>query len=188
MKDLVAAVEAGLGPDRLARLRRNPDSYQQFWLGVLEARLRLDGIRESVPFLISNGYGAVRNMRRAESSFQQLRVCPECGRVYGNRKKECPECYVPTVAETRHSEYAEWHSPQCSEPDLLRADLEAFVCGQSGSRAYVARRWLLDRADLYYTNHLEQIAGELGLTSARVAQIKASVRGELRLWLNGGDA
>jgi ribosomal protein L37E len=188
MRDLVAAVEAGLGPGRLAKLKRNPDSYQQFWLGVLEARLRLDGIRDSVPFLISNGYGAVRNMRRAENSFQQLRVCPECGKVYGNRTKECPDCGVPTVASVRHSEYAEWYSPQSSELDLLRVDLEAFVGGLSGNRAYVARRWLLDRADLYYDNHLERIAGELGLTSARAAQIKASVRAELRGWLNGGGA
>jgi hypothetical protein len=186
MKDLVAAVEAGLGPDRLARLKRNPDSYQQFWLGVLEARLRLDGVRDSVPFLISNGYGAVRNMHRAEGSFSRFRVCPECGRVYGYRVRECRRCGSETAASVRHSEYGDWHSAPPEDDGLLGIDLDIFMGGLCGQELYVACRWLLDRADLYYDNHLVQIAQELGLTPARVAQIKGSVRRRLREWLNGG--
>lgn len=176
MKDIVPVIEAGLGRERLVRLRRDPDAYQEFWLGVLEAMSRVDRSRDATAFLISNGYGAVRNMRRAERTKSRLKLCPECKGSFAYRRTECPWCGAELQPEARTSEYVDVE-PARDGPDLdFLADVESFVRSLSGNDAYVARRWMIDRADLLYANHLRQIAAELGVSAPYVAKIKGRVR------------
>lgn len=184
MRELIPTIEQGLGDRRLSSLRRDPDAYQQFWLGVLEALARVDWSRETVGFLISSGYGAVDNMRRAERSKSRVKVCPECGRTYGYRTLTC-RCGAELESRGRVAAYEDVHPSARAEDLDLHIDIKTYVELLSGREAYVARRWLLDRADLLYANHLKQIAWELGVSVARVAQIKGAVRLGLVRWLNG---
>ena len=39
---IVEQIEQGLGADRLAKLKKNDDNYQIFWVGVLEHRHSVD--------------------------------------------------------------------------------------------------------------------------------------------------
>lgn len=192
MRELIPTIEEALGPERLSRLKRDEDAYQQFWLGVLEAYRRVDLSRESIGFLISNGYGAVRNMRRAENSKNRLRICHQCGRVYGNRTVECPDCLVPTDGYVRivsitasTGEDLDFEDGRPAAPLSLSIDIELFLKRLSGKRLYVARRWLVDRVDLLFNNHLSQLAFELGISKPRVAQIKGEVRDSFRRWYFG---
>lgn len=191
MRQLIIAVEEGLGAERLARLKRDPDAYQQFWLGVLEAVSRINPDKDMVAYLISSGYGAVRNMRRSERTWSSMKVCPECGKIYGYRKRVCPECGVELKTEARHSEYQDWHQAP-SEPDVdLLMEINVFVETLSGPDAYVARRWMVERADLLFKNHLAQIALELGVSSPRVAFIKKRIKQKFLEWhygVNGGQS
>jgi len=194
MRELISTIEGALGPERLARLRADDDVYQQFWLGVLEALGRADLSREQVGFLISNGYGAVRNMRRAENSRSRYRSCPNCGHTLGNRTVRCPDCGEATVGAARLSSTTTAEGAVLDLPDSsypvegpvdLRLDVESFLKTLSGTDLYVGRRWLRDRADLLYKNHLAQIAFELGVSKPRVAQVKARVREAFRRWYWG---
>lgn len=192
MRELISTIEAALGQDRLARLKRDEDAYQQFWLGVLEAYHRIDLNRESVGFLVSNGYGAIRNMRRAENSRGRVRSCPRCGRVYGNRTMECPRCMHPTDGSVRTSSTAAATGEEMDFEDgrqssylELSIDIETFLGGLEGKRLYLARRWLVDRADMMYKNHLSQLAFEMGISKPRAAQIKVEVRDAFRRWYWG---
>ena len=185
MRQLIVTIEEGLGPERLAKLKRDSDAFQQFWLGVLEAVSRIDPDKDMVAYLISSGYGAVRNMRRSDRTWSSMKTCPECGRVFGYRRKACPECGVELRVEARHSEYQDWHqAPLGSDADLLM-EVEMFVETLSGLDAYVARRWMVERADLLFKNHLTQIASELGVSSPRVAFIKKRIKQKFLEWHYG---
>ena len=182
----IPLIEGALGVERAARLRRDEDSYQQFWVGVLSALPRANPERELVPYLVSAGYGAVRNMRRGERTRGGFSRCPECGAVFGYRATRCPKCGSETVREIRHGEFEDVYSDGRYEEDLDGLiDLEAFVGGLSGITRYVARRWLLERADLLFANHLKQIASEFGVSAPRVAQVKKAIRAAYRAYLNG---
>ena len=51
--NIVAQIEQYLGADRLAKLKKNDDNYQIFWVGVLEHRHSVDPNRDPIPYLIS---------------------------------------------------------------------------------------------------------------------------------------
>jgi DNA-directed RNA polymerase specialized sigma24 family protein len=184
VRELIPAIEEALGPRRLAALRRDEDAYQDFWVGVLEALSRVDWDRDVMAYLVTAGYGAVRNGRRAEWTNQRLRRCPSCGRTFGYRMVRCPECGAETESEVRHSEMAAEPPARRGEDADLRMSLEQFVAAKAGNEAYVARRWLLDRADLLYQNYQKQIGYELGLSAPRVAQVVSKMRRELQAFLN----
>lgn len=192
MKELIPTIKEGLGPDRLHMLEANEDEHQEFWLGVLNALSRVDWSKDVVGFLISNGYGAIRNMRRAENSRSGLRFCRGCGRTFGNRTMECPACRRETERQVRISSVS---APGRSDLEFedgrhwgnsdLRMDVEAFASSLYGQEAYLAKRWLVERADLTCQNHLSQLAWEMGISKARVSQIKASVRDKFKRWYYG---
>ena len=185
MRQFILMVEEGLGPERLSKLKRDSDAFQQFWLGVLEAASRTDPDRDAVAYLISSGYGAVWNMRRSDRTWSSMKVCPECGRVYAYRRKTCPRCGVELKAEARHSEYQDWYQAPDGPDVELSMEVEAFVDTLSGLDAYVARRWMVERADLLFKNHLIQIASELGVSSPRVAFIKKRIKQKFLEWHYG---
>lgn len=183
-RELIPAIEEALGPGRLAALRRDEDAYQDFWVGVLEALARVDWERDVMAYLITAGYGAIRNARRSEWTAQRLRRCPSCGGVYGYRMVECPACGAETVSEVRHSEMAAEPPARRGDDADLRMSLERFVSCKAGNERHVAKRWLLDRADLLYQNYQKQIAYELGVSAPRVAQVVSKLKRELQAFLN----
>lgn len=184
LRNLIPAVEQELGPERLARLRRDPDAYQQFWLGVLEATARVDWTRESLAFLISNGFGAVRNMRRSERSWNGMKVCRSCGKTYGYRAKTCLRCGAELETQVRLSEFDDLLPSREDRSVEAILDVKAFVETLDGKARYVARRWMLERADLYYVNYQKQIAFELGVSAPRVAQIVKALKAGFVTYVN----
>jgi hypothetical protein len=178
------AVERALGPERLERLERDQDAYQQFWLGVLEAASRADWTRESVSFLVSNGYGAVRNMRRADRTWRGMKVCSSCGRALSYRASSCPRCGGPVELESRISLYEEVHASGGGADVEAMLDVRAFAGSLLGQAGYVARRWMVERADLYYVNYQKQLAAEMGVSAPRVAQIVKKLKVGFVAWVN----
>ena len=129
------------------------DLQQDFWLGVLKAVERSNR-EEEIPFLVSSGWGEVRN----------------------SRKKTSRDSLLLT------------HEPICEDPDIdARLDIERFVNGLIGRRyQYFARRWLIDRVDLLVPDPMRQIAWEMGLSRARVGQMKVDVIHWFKGWTYGG--
>lgn len=186
--DLVTQIEQGLGTDRLRKLKKNDDNYQIFWVGVLEHRNSVDNTRDPIPYLISCGYGAIANARLSENTRQKISVCPYCGREYSYRYKYCPYCGAESETENRIfsmtlNDGSEIETPDRSSENLmiLNLDVERFVQKLYGNEQYVAKRWLIDRADLKYENHCKQIAMELGCSAPYVAQVKKAIREKWQL-------
>lgn len=189
---LVREIEVALGPDRLFYLKKNEDAYQQFWLGVLEAFGRMDKDRDFIGFLVSNGYGAVRNMNRSEYSKSKMRYCPSCGKRLGYRTKICPFCNSETETKTRNisivnrdGEFIEYEDDRPSRDIDLSLDIDTFLLTLEGNQQYIARRWMKDRADLLFANHVKQLAFELEISAPRVVQIKNIIRKKFKSWYYG---
>jgi len=183
MRELISVIEESLGADRLSRLHNNEDDYQDFWIGVLEAFKRVDWDRDMIGFLITSGYGAIRNAKRSTWSVERYRYCPKCGKIFGYRTVECPDCKIETISDMRHTEYDT--TPARTAPDQdLEMTIQDFVITLNGNAKYIAKRWMIDRADLKYQNHSKQIAFELGLSPARVAQIKKTIKAEFQFYIN----
>lgn len=186
--DIIAQIEQGLGADRLAKLKKDDDNYQIFWLGVLEHRHSIDPTRDPIPYLISCGYGAIANTRLMENTRKKVRVCDKCGRIYSYRYSHCPHCMEENRTEPRvistamvdGSEY-EFETPNTENSIILDLDITRFISTLYGNEKYVAKRWLIDRADLRYDNHCKQIALELGCSAPYVARVKKSIRNKWKL-------
>lgn len=185
--DLVSDIEQGLGKERLQKLKQNEDSYQIFWLGVLEHRSNIDPKRDPIPYLISCGYGAIANSRLTSNTRNKMRVCDRCGKIFSYRHSVCPCCQEESRTEQKifsttlsdgtdlefeYEDNQEW---------ILKSDVERFVQTLHGNERYVAKRWLIDRADLRYDNHCKQIALELGCSSPYVARVKKAIRNKWKL-------
>ena len=181
--ELVELIETGLGEKRLHNLKKNEDNYQIFWLGILEHRKDVDGLRDPVPYLISCGYGAIRNEYLKENTRRKIKYCPSCGKVYSYRKSVCPHCLIDNLTDNRISSITLPDGNNMEFPiedfnlgildDILT--IQTFINSLYGKERYVAKRWLIDRADLKYTNHLKQIALELGCSAPYVAKVKKSI-------------
>ena len=184
MRELIPDIQKGLGPERLAQLKRDEDAFQDFWEGVFNAVDNVDWDRDFVAYLISAGYGQIRNARRSERTAHTLKYCPKCGRVYGYRKIECPKCKVETVSNSRHMSYIESQSSPYHDVDI-QIDIDRFVDILSGQEYYVAKRWMIDRADLLYKNHLTQLAAEMHVSAPRVAHVKNKVKAKFLSFING---
>ena len=186
--DIVQQIEHVLGTDRVRQLKKNDDNYQIFWLGVLEHRKDVDCTRDPIPYLISCGYGAIRNEYLKSNTRDKMRVCPHCGRSYTYRYARCPKCGADSVTERRvFSSTLEDNSEMEFEDGrttdvLLSIDIDFFISTLHGNEQYVARRWLKDRADLMYDNHLKQIALEMGCSAPYVARVKKSIRSKWQLF------
>lgn len=186
--DIIKQIEQGLGKDRLQKLKRNDDNYQIFWLGVLEHRSCVDKSRDPVPYLISCGYGAIANARLQENTRTKVRVCERCGRQYSYRYSHCPHCLsenetVPRVLSMTADDGSDVEFMASGDEDkkTLEMDIARFVDTLYGNEKYVAKRWLIDRADLRYDNHCKQLALELGCSAPYVAAVKKSIREKWKL-------
>ena len=186
--DIVKQIEQGLGADRLAKLKKNDDNYQIFWVGVLEHRHSIDPSRDPIPYLISCGYGAIANARLMENTRQKIRVCDKCGKIHSYRYNHCPYCAEesrtePRLISTTLADGSEYEFETRSDEDKIILDLDVarFVQILYGNEQYVAKRWLIDRADLKYDNHCKQIALELGCSAPYVARVKKAIRNKWKL-------
>ena len=182
--ELIDKITEGLG-DRISTLRHNEDDYQTFWVGVLEAIPRLNPKKPMIQFLISNGYGAIKNSHRSTMSVDLVRYCEKCGTYHGFRTKNCPACKSEMRLIRRLSSYEDYHMKEDIDP-LNKIMLEQFIDTLDGNHKYVAKRWLLDRADLLYANHSKQIAFELGISAPAVARHKKVIRQEFLRWYHNG--
>lgn len=180
--ELIEQIEKGLGYQRLNNLKKREDDYQIFWIGVLEHRKDVDVNRDPIPYLISCGYGAIRNEKLKENTKNKLRYCPCCGREFSYRRVECPDCRSETITDQRiyssniNGEEMEFEQKDSELLNLVdQLDLTNFVSKLYGKEHYVAKRWILDRADLKYDNHLKQIGLELGCSAPYVAKLKKEI-------------
>jgi len=164
------------------------DEYSLFWLGVLEAAERVDWDRDPVPFLITSGYGTINRERRKEERFQAVRVCPVCGKIFPS---SCMYCYcgTETVRENLQQPLV-WDDGDeiygREENDLeLFWDIENFVktLKPDTKDSYVARRYFIERADLFYDNYLKQLGKEMGCSAAYAASVVRRLRAGLRSYL-----
>lgn len=183
--DIVKEIEQGLGRERLQKLKHNEDNYQIFWLGVLEHRKKVDWSRDPIPYLISCGYGAIRNERLKENSRMKVKFCDSCGKVFPYRYGCCPVCYgkgrtiqrvLPiTRDDGTEQEFEDKHDFTTTE--ICRVDILAFIRSLSSRKEkYIAHRWLIDRVDLLYDNHCKQLAIELGCSAPYIAKVKQNLR------------
>lgn len=157
------------------------DQYQTFWVGVMKALPTADTKRDIIPFLVMRGLGEVRNSRRADNTDKYLKICDRCGTVFSFRRRACG-CGNELGIDARFVPYEEQTHDPFSLDSLL---LEQFLKMLSDKELYVARRWLIDRADLVCQNHLKQIGFELGISAPAVAKYKKIIRRKFFVWYAG---
>lgn len=169
----------------LGKRRKNltEDQYQIFWVGVLKALKTVDKNRDIIPYLILRGFGEVKNQRRSEFSHKYLKYCPVCGKSFGFRTQICKLCNEELLIDNRQSEFVEHNTYDEDITNVVM--IKQFVKTLSGKRRYVAQRWLIDRADLMYDNHLKQIAFELNISAPAVSTHKTKVQRDFLKWYHG---
>lgn len=177
---LVGIIVSELG-ERIKYLRSNEDLYQTFWVGVLEAIPNMDTSRDVIPYLISKGFGAVRNYKRSAMSVELATYCEHCGKYFGFRTRTCSECGSELKLIRRFSEYEDYHTKP-SDDILNKIMIEQFVKTLEGKQKYVAKRWLIDRADLMYTNYSKQLASELGVSAPNISAKVKKIKQKFRVW------
>ncbi len=182
---LINEIKKGLG-GKLNSLRRNEDDYQTFWVGVLEAMPKVNPDRPAIPYLISSGYGAIKNSHRSEMSVDLASHCEKCGVYYGFRTKVCPICKSDLKFIRRMSTYEDYHEGHHIVDPLDKVMFEQFISTLEGKQKYIAKRWMIDRADIWYENHSKQIAFELGISAPAVARHKKIIRQEFLRWYHNG--
>lgn len=181
-KAFVAFIQEALG-DRLKSLKRDDDKIQIFWLGVLSAVPRMQPDKDEINYLISAGYGAIKNWRRAENTKRFFAYCRKCGTKYSFRKQSCDKCGSDLLIDLRESK--EEHIPVTHELNDKIVVEQFMETLEEGTRKYVAKRWLVDRADLFYANHLKQIGFELGISAPAVAVHKKHIREQFLHFYHG---
>lgn len=163
-----------------ARFFRDEDLTQVFWIGVLKSvpKARPD---DPVKYLVNMGYGEVRNHRAAVHRREYVKTCPSCSGQYPYRTMYCVRCMEEL--EFMRRKVPEKEIPYYDEDPVLGVAIQQFIDTLQGKERYIAHRWLVDRADLHFKNHLKSIAGELGISAPRVAQLKTKIRRKFKEWL-----
>jgi len=166
------------------RYHLTQDQYQIFWIGVMKALKDVDTDRDIIPYLILRGFGEVKNDRRSQFSKKYYKYCPDCGTVYVFRKNKCNSCDGELKIDSRYESYEdELHHHYEDQNDVLnKVMLQDFVGTLSGRKQYIAKRWLVDRADLMHDNHLKQIGFELGISAVAVANHKKKIKQRFLHW------
>ena len=163
------------------------DLEQIFWVGVLEAVLRMKPHSEKtnqIHYLLTCGFGKVKTYRRSEWNYRLVNWCLECKRWVGFSS---PHIH-PVITFPKADEYVESkHVDDFEKRVDLQIMLQEFVRLLGGNERYVAKRFLLDRIDLVDAHPIELVAGELGCHRTRVSQYRSRIKRKLRSWLTGGD-
>jgi len=178
-QEFIRLIKAKVGP----RWRgwADPDITQVFWLGVMKG---IQKVRPNDPlkYLVVRGYGAVRSYAMANYHQGLMKVCRVCGRTWHFRKGWCS---CGGVLDIRNRFAGLGGLVQLSDIEVLdiKVDIDLFVeTLPKGRFRYVARRWLQDRVDLLYVNHLQQLSLEMGISAQAVSRYKVRVRNSYRSW------
>lgn len=165
---------------KFRQLSSDEDKEQTFWLGVVKALHTVDFDNSPLEYLILSGWNEVRNYNKANWSRDIARSCQNCGRSYGYRTKICPTCGYETKTFKRSHALVDIH--QYQEDLDTQIEISTFVESLSGKLGYVARRWLVDRVDLYYDNHSKRLADEMGISPPMISKYKARIRKLFKEW------
>jgi hypothetical protein len=188
-ENLVKMVEQGLGPKRLASLKKDEDSYQNFWIGVLKSLPRSDKYEDKIPYLIRSGYGEISDAYRVDARKEFRKWCPKCRKFHSVSRIYCPKCGEELDVVNRNDSLDTEYAPQIADRqwnDLdLGMDIRKFVqyvnrlyrAGEVDGRFHhVTVRWLVNRVDLFEDNHSVTLAQELGCTPQNISRIKKQIR------------
>lgn len=179
--DLVQRINDGLGRDRLTSLKKDPDSYQTFWIGVMKAHNTADHGRDIIPFLILKGYGEIKNNRRIENNKKYQKYCPECNKHMGFRKVVCDECGGELDLEGVLVEFSDYHPAYFNHDiDIM---IEMYVDSLNGNLKHVARRWLIERIDLISNNSTELLSMEVGVSKVTISKYKKFIKQGFHEWI-----
>jgi len=189
MDDLMSRINRTLG-SRNERLKTNPDNYQNFWLGVLEAIPKATKTANPIPYLISKGYFMIHQKKRSENRHSYVAYCPNCGEFFNFTANECPACKGDLEYFNRRDDMGSdvdgGFIPQQLDRDItLQLTIEQFVDQlPEGRDKYIAKRWLLDRIDLLVDNYCKELAMEIGIHSTNVAKRITRIKSAFRIWYN----
>lgn len=164
---------------------KNDDYRQVFWLGVYKAIPNVDWSRDVLRYLVVRGYGEVKNYRMANYRHSLVKVCKKCGIELSLRARSCRVCGGAVRVDNRFYALLEINSVTMEDRIVFNVMVEQFIGSLTGKEQYVAKRWLLDRADLYYANHTKVIATELSLSAPAVSKIKKQIRQRFQVWMEG---
>jgi len=132
--------------------------------------------------LFLQGVNKVRHYIITNDSRRLNRYCDQCNRFYGFRTVRCRECGSEMRITSRMLVYKDYEHGDYDPDMIIKISMEQFVETLDGKYRYIAKRWLLDRVDLMYDNHLKQLALELGMSAPRIAKLKKSVRERYIEW------
>ena len=164
-------------------LKKDEDKEQTFWLGVAKALHEVDFSQNPIEYLILSGWNEVRNYNKHTWSRDIVRYCIKCNKYHGYRTSCCPVCgeKMPTIKRDKIlldiHRYEECHDN--------KINIDMFIKSLSGKLRYIAKRWLIDRADLMYDNHSKQLAYELGISAPRISFYKKKIRTKFKEWEDG---
>jgi len=82
----------------------------------------------------------------------------------------------------QEGQFIEYEDRKPTRDINLAIDIESFLTTLEDKEYYVAKRWMMDRADLLFANHVKQIAFEMEISAPRVTQIKNVIRKKFKSW------
>jgi hypothetical protein len=168
--------------DRIPNRRfwKDEELTQVFWLGVYKSIKTVDWEKDPIKYLTNGGNQEIKNYILVNYRKSLVKYCNSCGRYVSFRKFFCPRCNTELIIINRFVEFVD----SVHEDDAIidKVMIEQFVGILENTEFYVAKRWLLERADLYEQNHLKTIAIELNISAPRVAQIKNKIRKKFKEW------
>ena len=182
----ISHIKDALGNNRLRALKVDDDEYQLFWLGVLEAIPNMRKDSHQIGYLILKGYGKIKNYRKSNYSRECIKYCRLCGRSYGFRKEDACKCGSDTIVVSRLIPLNDNYEYDDNIDIDMKVTIERFVNTLIGNMKYVAKRWLIDRADLMYNNYSKQLAIELEISPAMISKYVKKIRQRFSEWYNVG--
>jgi predicted RNA-binding Zn-ribbon protein involved in translation (DUF1610 family) len=165
--DLYKTVREVMGY-RYKHIEQDDDEHQEFWVGLLIAKDKNPDA--PIPHLIKAGYWALKDYRKRERTKDLASYCEKCNKSWGARNRYCPNCGSETIYIRRKVEYFDTHRSRHKDSVLEQMMVEQFVETQTGTAKYIAKRWMLERADLFYKNYQEQLAWETGISQQSISK------------------
>lgn len=168
---------------RYKRIEQDQDEHQEFWVGLLDAQRKHPD--KSIPYLIRAGYWSLMTYRRSERSKDLADYCEKCNIVSNSQMRYCPKCGSEMHFIRRKVEYNDVFRSRYNIGLLERLVIEQFIETQCGSAKYIAKRWMIDRADLLYRNYQEQLAREIGISQQAISKHCRKIKNRFIIFYNG---
>lgn len=167
-----------------SHIRFKSDDYRQvFWIGVFEALSDVDWSQDPIKYLVIRGTVKVRNYIRTNNCINYHKICNKCGKSYHYRAIKC-SCGGSLSTKQRYVDEIEEISYRDDEVILDKIVFESFIDTLEGVEKEIAKKWIIDRADLYFDNMALEIANDLGITERTVLRYKKKIREKFQEWYN----